>query len=297
MQMQLFHSCSQEDPSFNHRTMNSDLGYLFSPPVEGLIFCRNNTKAMIGNPSTGQFVSLLRGERTYYLFLDMIQLMICTKCCARRQLNVDHHVFNWEGPMWEESMSEEHQVFTLGAKQKWRMLECKYTHRHYPRSQGICWNGVVYYLASFNDKRSLMSFDLRSEDFNVIKLLKNHKLQEYGKLVDHTGKITIMCHASNGLLDLWVLEDANKGEWSTAAAVIPSIEDLVGNREHVFSGILGIGEIILVPLLPPNTFFFLCYDPKEKNARKVVIESIGEAAHVRVFFDYVESHMVLTKVS
>ena len=142
-----------------------------------------------------------------------------------------------------------------------------------------------------------MSFDLRSEDFNVIKLLKNHKLQEYGKLVDHTGKITIMCHASNGLLDLWVLEDANKGEWSTAAAVIPSIEDLVGNREHVFSGILGIGEIILVPLLPPNTFFFLCYDPKEKNARKVVIESIGEAAHVRVFFDYVESHMVLTKVS
>ncbi|MBO0222996.1 hypothetical protein J0689_27335, partial [Vibrio parahaemolyticus] len=80
----------------------------------------------------------------------------------------------------------------------------------------------------------------------------NHKLQEYGKLVDHTGKITIMCHASNGLLDLWVLEDANKGEWSKAAAVIPSIEDLVGNREHVFSGILGTGEIILAPLLPPN---------------------------------------------
>ena len=72
-------------------------------------------------------------------------------------------------------MSEEHQVITLGAKQKWRMIECKYPHRHYSGYQGICRDGVLYYLASYKQKRSLMSFDLSTEDFNVTKLPEEFK--------------------------------------------------------------------------------------------------------------------------
>ncbi|KAL9288605.1 putative F-box protein [Arabidopsis thaliana] len=73
--------------------------------------------------------------------------------------------------------TEEHQVFTLGAKQEWRMIECK--HHHYladPEKKGICMDGVVYYVARINHKLlSLISFNLRSEEFNVIKFPKDVK--------------------------------------------------------------------------------------------------------------------------
>ncbi|CAL9219580.1 unnamed protein product [Arabidopsis halleri] len=309
MQMQFFHSCSQEDPSSDHRrvsyTLNSDLRYWFSPPIGGLIFGRKDTKAIIGNPSTGQFVSLPRVKTQrkdifsifgYDPVNDLYKVLCMTVITLRGS-----QAFKWEeDPMWEEPMSEEHQVFTLGPKQKWRKLQCKYRHRHYSGSdQGICRNGVVYYLASFNYKRSMMSFDLRSEDFHVTKLPEDYTLQQFGNLVNHSGKITIVSHGHSGPMDLWVLEDASKEEWSKVAAIVPSIADLYGNDLNVrFKGILPTGEIIIAKLPSPNPFFFICYDPKEKTARKVVIEGIGEdSAAISVFFDHVESHMVLSKVS
>ncbi|AAF04896.1 hypothetical protein [Arabidopsis thaliana] len=308
MQMQFFHSCSQEDPSSDHRsvsyTLNSDLRYSFSPPIGGLIFGQNNTKAMIGNPSTGQFVPLprIKTQRKHIFSIfgyDPVNDLYKVLCMTVRTLRGPHY-FRWEDPMWEEPMTEEHQVFTLGPKQKWRMLECKYLHRHHSGSQGICRDGVMYYLASFNDKRSLMSFDLSSEEFNVTKLPEDYILQQFGNMVDHSGKIAIVSQAYSGPMDLWVLEDVSKEEWSKVAAIVPSITDIVGNDQRViFRGILSTGEIILSLLPTPKPpFFFLCYDPKEKTARKVVIQGIGEDyAAINVFFDHVESHMVLSKLT
>ncbi|XP_010445062.1 PREDICTED: putative F-box protein At4g29970 [Camelina sativa] len=56
--------------------------------------------------------------------------------------------------------TEEHQVLTLGAKQEWRMIESKVDIRFY----------------------SLISFNLMSEDFNVIGLpdSRSSKLVDYG---------------------------------------------------------------------------------------------------------------------
>ncbi|XP_019099870.1 PREDICTED: F-box/kelch-repeat protein At3g04660-like [Camelina sativa] len=305
-QKHFFHSCSQEDPSSDHSrvsyTLNSDLRYCFNPPIGGFIFGRNGTKAIIGNPSTGQFVSLPRVKTNrknifsvfgYEPVNDLYKVLCMTVITKRGSQS-----FKWEDPFYEEPMTEEHQVLTVGPKQKWRMLECKFIHRHHSGSPGICRNGVVYYLASLNDEKSLVSFDLRSEDFNVSKLPEDYILQQFGNLVNHSGKIAIVCHGYSGPMDLWVLEDATKEEWSKFAAVIPSIKDIYGNDQKVmFCGILATGETILAPIPSPNPFFFICYDPKEKDARKVVIEGIGDdSAVIRVFFDHVESHMVLPKV-
>lgn len=61
--MQFFYTCSQEDPSSSDylrvsSTPKPDHCYQFSPPIRGLICCENGTKVLIGNPSTGQFVTL-----------------------------------------------------------------------------------------------------------------------------------------------------------------------------------------------------------------------------------------------
>ncbi|CAH2055100.1 unnamed protein product [Thlaspi arvense] len=140
------------------------------------------------------------------------------------------------------------------------------------------------------DIRSVFGYDPVND---VYKLPDDNTLQQFGNLVNHSGKITIASGRSNGPIDLWVLEDAKKGVWSKAAAVVPSVADICGrDQRFMFRGLLATGEIIFAPLPSPNPFFFLCYDPKAQNARKVVIEGIGDdSAHIQVFFDHVESYM------
>ncbi|KAG5385329.1 hypothetical protein IGI04_036799 [Brassica rapa subsp. trilocularis] len=53
--------------------------------------------------------------------------------------------------------------------------KCKYPHRHNSGCKGICKDGFMYYLATCDKKRSLMSFDLSSEEFNVTKLPEEFK--------------------------------------------------------------------------------------------------------------------------
>ena len=172
-----------------------------------------------------------------------------------------------------------------------------YPYHHYPGCQEICRDGVIYYLASYKGKRSLMRFDLSSEDFNVTKLPEDRALQWFGELVNHAGKITIAHQAYNRNVDLWVLEDANKEVWSKNFVVPPLSIDFFGRfRDLVFMGILGTGEMIFASRSPP--FFFVCFDPRSKKVREIAIHGMGGDSrdNIQIFFDHAESCMVLPKV-
>lgn len=312
--MQLFHSFSQEEhPSASNDhdkvsyTLDPDVRYVFTPPVRGLICGRNGIKMMIGNPSTGQFVSLPRVKTRKKDILSIfgydpvndVYKVLCLTVITRRgniaRGIISRDYFLEDVMAWEAVMSEEHQVITLGAKQKWRMIKCKYPHRHYSGYHGICRDGALYYLASYKQKRSLMSFDLSSEEFNVTKLPDDYSLQEFGNLVNHSGKITIAVQAYDGPIALWVQDDVNKEVWSKTASVVPSMNEIFGVKQRfMFRGILPSGEVIFKPLPSPNPFFFLCYDPKERKVRQVEVDGIGDdSAAIQVFFDHVESYRVL----
>ncbi|KAJ4876982.1 F-box/kelch-repeat protein [Raphanus sativus] len=312
--MQLFHSFSQEEhPSASNDhdkvsyTLDPDVRYVFTPPVRGLICGRNGIKMMIGNPSTGQFVSLPRVKTRKKDILSIfgydpvndVYKVLCLTVITRRgniaRGIISRDYFLEDVMAWEAVMSEEHQVITLGAKQKWRMIKCKYPHRHYSGYHGICRDGALYYLTSYKQKRSLMCFDLSSEEFNVTKLPDDYSLQEFGNLVNHSGKITIAVQAYDGPIDLWVQDDVNKEVWSKTASVVPSMNEIFGgDQRFMFRGILPSGEVIFKPLPSPNPFFFICYDPKEKKVRQVEVDGIrDDSAAIQVYFDHVESCMVL----
>ncbi|KAL0858083.1 hypothetical protein Bca101_063237 [Brassica carinata] len=313
MQMQRFHSFSQDHPSDSNLDevsykLDPNLPYVFTPSVRGLICGRDGTKMIVGNPSTGQFVSLPTVESRRQDILSAfgydpvndVYKVLCMKVVTKPS-NMSRGGGGGDIVAWEDIMSEEHQVITLGAKQEWRMVECKYPHRPYSGYQEICRDGVMYYLASYKQKRSLMSFNLSSEDFNVIKLPEDKMLQQFGFLTNHTGKITIVSQAYSITIDLWVLEDANKEVWSKAAVVFPPVA--VYGRLHrvffAFSGILGTGEMIFspytfAPRTTPNPFLFIGYDPKSKKVGETVMNGIGdESDTIQVFFDHVESCMIL----
>ncbi|XP_010485847.1 PREDICTED: F-box/kelch-repeat protein At3g04660-like [Camelina sativa] len=171
---QFIQSCSQEDPSSDHHRLNITPDrrnlYGFSPPVRGLICRQIDTKVMIGNPSTGQFLTLPRVRSTrrgLYSFFGYDPVNDVYKILCMTVL---------QGSQRRESqvVSEEHQVFTLGPKQRWRSIVCKHPHLPPPFTRGICINGVVYYYAWIRSEGSLISFDLISEEFNVIECKHPH---------------------------------------------------------------------------------------------------------------------------
>ncbi|XP_010489757.1 PREDICTED: putative F-box protein At3g10790 [Camelina sativa] len=292
-EMQLFYSCSQEDPSSDHQTvscppLNHDNLFEFFPPVRGLLCCLNdNNRVMIGNPTTCQFITLPRVQTvrkgiSYFFGYDPVNGEYKVLCMTASRNGTASDV-----------VSQEHQVFTLGARsKKWRKIECKHPHYTSPRTEGLCSNGFVYYLAWIQLDLSLICFDVRSEKFSLIELPKGGNVQ----YLSHYGeKIVAANLLVTGTLDLWVLEDASKPHWSEISIVIPSWTDSYGQFEFfILRGRLGNGELVLAPVFVTDPFFILCYDLKESKARKIQMEGIGtHLMRINVYLDHVESPMVL----
>ncbi|CAL9216890.1 unnamed protein product [Arabidopsis halleri] len=101
-------------------------------------------------------------------------------------------------------------------KMTWRNIQCPFTE--YPLLKGICINGVLYYLAQYIDERNhicyvIVCLDVRSEKFKFVDAIcLFHQLINYkGKL----GGINLNYASNNGFpLNMWVLEDVEKQEWS-----------------------------------------------------------------------------------
>ncbi|KAH0881445.1 hypothetical protein HID58_068839 [Brassica napus] len=82
-------------------------------------------------------------------------------------------------------MVEEHQVLTLGTRNMtWRMAECGIPHS-FPREEGLCINGVLYYTAVSSSVRMLVCFDVRSEKYSFVKPPEGGMF----KLINFQGKL------------------------------------------------------------------------------------------------------------
>ncbi|KAG2269645.1 hypothetical protein Bca52824_064200 [Brassica carinata] len=250
---QFLQTCSQVNPSSDRHRLNiTPHKYQvdgFSPPIRGLVCRLMDSKVMIVNPSTVN---------------DVFKVLCMTILQGRQRRG-------------SKVVSEEHQVYTLGgAQRKWRMIECKHPHLTPPPpciiTKGICINGVLYYYAWIKNEASLISFDLISEDFNAIKLP-----EDLTCVVNYTGKVAITSWPTrHGEVHLWILEDANKQEWSKVSIVVPSWIDLVDiHHGYRFRGTLSTGELIFSPMTSSiNPFYFISYNLKENMAKKVVNELI-----------------------
>ncbi|KAG7579914.1 F-box associated interaction domain [Arabidopsis thaliana x Arabidopsis arenosa] len=159
---------------------------------------------------------------------------------------------------------------------------------HAPESLDLCIDGVLYYEAyletypAFLDKdKAVMSFDVRSEKFHLIKTTETAL---FTKLTSYEGKLAIMCSESTGLstcrIDLWVLVDAAKHEWSNKVFVVPC-----WNTESSFQVfcLTDAGEFVLAPetMFHEPPFYVLYYDPKKNAVRRVFIEGITELKLLR----------------
>ncbi|WZZ18489.1 F-box protein At2g21930-like [Brassica rapa] len=122
-----------------------------------------------------------------------------------------------------------------------------------------------------------MSFDVRSEKFDVIRVPQG-RARKFTSMTRYYGKLALI-YTVYGKIGLWVLEDAEKNVWSSTFFDLPRLSGY-NTKFQVFCAVDDgddAGEFVLAPKeLQESAFYVLYYDPKKKRVRKVDVEGITE---------------------
>ncbi|CAN7114212.1 unnamed protein product [Brassica rapa subsp. narinosa] len=217
------------------------------------------------------------------------------------------------------------QVLTLGAQESWRLI--KNSPMHYQTNNGKYINGFIFYEAYLRyeyygtlvdrgcpsyiyreglDRKTIMRFDVRSEEFKPIQMPPHFSHKTRHALVNYEGKVARICQESSFII-LWILEDVDKEKWSYKEFHVPfppedpieaydysinilsqqnenyilnGIHDDTGELvKYILSGINDdTGEFIFIPLTMwcgDKEAYVFCYDPKKKCTRKIRFEGTG----------------------
>ncbi|CAG7907693.1 unnamed protein product [Brassica rapa] len=243
---------------------------------------------VICNPSTGQSLNLptlKTSERVEsYLGYDPVS----------KELKVLSMETSFVSGEW---ISVKHQVLTLGTKKlTWRLVECCIPHRS--SSKWICISGVLYYTATEGYWSSMVvCFDLNSEKFTFVNFMKASGKEMHGSttLINYNGKLGLLMSedtssdyiwGASKSLELWVLRDAGKNEWSKHVYVLPpSWKDVVSEYLRI-SGMVGTNEIVLAPLFQNVPLYVVYYNVERNTITKVGIQ-VMEALQGKIFHTFV----------
>ncbi|KAF8097329.1 hypothetical protein N665_0291s0037 [Sinapis alba] len=259
------HSISSQPVHSYHMRYPKHCSFLPKESVHGLICFANQSKPMIWNPTIRKFLTLIWKGLMVFLAYDPV--------------NAKHKVLC----MPSNETIDECRVFTLGsAQESWRKIKTnhKYLLRSYDTSYA-CINGVLYYKAypdqTENVSTIIMSFDVRSEKFHMIKFPWNN-IRYCGELRLYEGMLA--CFRSNYPgqgITLWILQDAEKHVWSRKNFQTPfSYYDQSLKTVCNLTGITDSGELVYVRERFYKLFYVLYYDPKGNRFHRVEYEGIAD---------------------
>ncbi|CAN7090778.1 putative F-box protein At1g47790 [Brassica rapa] len=241
--------------SFDHHHMTKFKASSSSTEsVHGLI-CFESENPIVWNPSTRQFVTLptipkpCKSWKETILFLgyDPIEGKHKVVCIP------------------DGKTCYVCRVYTLGSVQEsWRTVKINHKHRSSWDTVGRCINGVIYYLTfpCQGDDYIVMSFDVRSEKFNMIKLPSGFCGHF---LVNYKGRLA--CFNRYDHSRFWILEDAQKHKWSSQDILSP-FGDCGMETDFNLTGFTHAGEFIYVPNTFRHLFYTLLYDPVRNSWRR-----------------------------
>ncbi|EOA22542.1 hypothetical protein CARUB_v10003202mg, partial [Capsella rubella] len=243
--------------------------------VNGLISVGYGQDQILFNPVTGKSIPLPRPKTRRKLVKSFFGYDSVSDQYKVLCMTIKMHGLH-------EEPSSEHQVLTLtlGAKMKpWDMIKCSVPHR--PSSNGVCINGVVYYVARTGAGMShmrLMRFALRPGNMLDLFASLPEETQTTGILflMNYEGKLAIPSQPTSYTYDVWVLnqlEGANH-EWlkKITFSIEPWKTKWNGSCGFVYvRGITHKGEFILAPEYYTNEFYVFHYNPDKNSFRKIVI--------------------------
>ncbi|XP_018435825.2 putative F-box protein At1g47790 [Raphanus sativus] len=238
--------------------------------VHGLICFQESENPVVWNPSTRQFITLPTTpepckdwkKTTLLLGYDPVEGKHKVVCLPfKRTCYVC-------------------RVFTLGSAQKsWRTVKANIQHRPTSHTYERCIEGVIYYLASTRETRDkvVMSFDVRSEKFDMIKL-PSTSLSDV--LITYKGRLAFCSRLSYRKEDriLWTLEDAQKHIWTGQNFLSPFAG--LDDRSFKLTGFTHAGEFIFVPERDSQSCYILLCDPVRNSWRRFGFKGLADEVYV-----------------
>ncbi|KAG7567689.1 F-box domain [Arabidopsis thaliana x Arabidopsis arenosa] len=233
---------------------------------------------VICNPSTGQHMSLPNGNmKKGFLGFDPIEKQF-------KVLSVR---------LYNENQSP--QVLTLGTGNvSWRKIHCPLKHYISYCEDGVCINGVLYYLGHRVDVwyRVIVCFDVSSEKFNFIDE-EFFRRWPRTKLINYMGKLgaIIYEYVAFGDTMMYLIKDVMKPE----------------QRQHVYFfgkdtfvddssvSVTSTGDVVWLIYDTSKLFYVFYFNPIRNTHQRVEIQgfevnhdAFANRRNVRVFVDHVE---------
>ncbi|KAF8089185.1 hypothetical protein N665_0514s0015 [Sinapis alba] len=263
------------------------MGGYFLNGLHGLMCFSIRKRACIYNPTTGQRLTLPKIKPDIRAEPDQI------RCIMRNHMGYDpvdnQHKLLSTIVIYSENLvnlKTEHWVFVLEAGGSWKKCVPHENHRpHAPFVAGKSISGSVLHYLAWHDMYTyvIVSFDFRSEEFTTIIAPVDVRydipaIQMRAELIEYGGKIAIFEYSyleTEGTTVLWVLEDAEKKEWSKKSFVLqPCQMHLVQDTELILKGTTQDGKVIFAPLEMHPGFYILCYDLQNNGLSKFEIKGI-----------------------
>ncbi|KAG2326975.1 hypothetical protein Bca52824_009703 [Brassica carinata] len=163
------------------------------------------------------------------------------------------------------------------SKHEWRNIKIQ-DDISPPRSNGVCINGIIYYIGGTFPTTSglvLGRFDVRFERFDHIKIpidVEMNQLEELS-LVNYQGKLGCTLY-NKDRAEVWIMKDhhsSEKHEWSKVTIAM-SPPYLLKTR---IAGVTLNGEIVIMPktLDSAQMLYAYFYDPRKSKTRRVEFET------------------------
>ncbi|KAG2258372.1 hypothetical protein Bca4012_021706 [Brassica carinata] len=290
-------------------------GYFVFQVFHGLMCFTNGQSAQIYNTTTRQLV-VLPGIEESNILAENEKSKRTMYCIGHDSVRDEYKVFCTVSKRGERvgnlvTWVSEHWVLLLGGdvSSRWRNIPSSCPpHRPLARYNKININGgMLYYLARAHlSKCVLVSFDMISEEISVPQLPEDlpfwPRLPIMIQIVEWDGRVAFLeCpdfedegdgFENEGVMKVWVMEDAERNLWSSKALVLPfyqmNILNMpgVGNLSLMPRGTTREGEVILVPQIiryskrtlnitidPHETtdFYVFLYNIQKNHMRKVEI--------------------------
>uniref|UniRef100_A0A1J3G321 F-box protein n=1 Tax=Noccaea caerulescens TaxID=107243 RepID=A0A1J3G321_NOCCA len=278
----------------HHNHSPTDYSDRFCSPVGGFI-CRRDRDdegasmtSVICNPVTGESVSLpkvesINGVETIPLLgYDPIDKQFKVLCIEADGDSNTHHIVTLEN-----------------GNHLWRAIECK---PHFPKSKGICIDGVLYYTAGVIPRlwvKMIVCFDISSEKFSFISI-DDETMNSSSTLINYKGKLGALqlTYPPPRRLEFWVLEDAVKRKWSKNIYTFPSFrQTFVDRTRPVIVGMTGKGEVVLSSPMLSDPFYIYYYKLEGNRFTRVRIQGFEGFKRKWVYtsLDYAENLKLMTE--
>ncbi|XP_023641381.1 putative F-box protein At1g70970 [Capsella rubella] len=250
----LFHSVYRDEEPFlscgqQQLRLSLHSVYDVSQPIRGLICLKLRNKLAVCNPGTKKFQTLpeiqVREDSIISSFLgydeatDVFKVFCLTRMKSGKPLDG----------------TKEYLVLTVEStgQESWRSITCEYDHE--PLTEGICKGGVLYYGAyifqpdeandqSYNDTLVVMSFNVRSEEFSIIRYPNPEAAFQWLRFVIYNEKIALVDDADfdkeslnvpingNKVFYIWVMDERTR-EWERTRIEILDWEEAVGDKQFI----------------------------------------------------------------